>query len=401
MVDRIELSMINAYNLTREYGSPLYVYDETILRKRCKEIKEFLEYKYYVPSYSAKANSNIELLKIIRSEGFTTDAMSIGEVELELAAGFEPEEILFVSNNISIEEMQYVVGKEILLSIDSLSQLELYGKIAPNSKVAVRLNPGIGAGHHKNVITGGKSKFGILYENIPEIRKVAEKYGLIIVGINQHIGSLFLDGNEYLQASEKLLEAAMKFERLEFIDFGGGFGVPYHKQERRLDLKGLGKSLDELINNFLNQYNGKPIIKVEPGRYIIAECCQLLGTVMSDKINYGEKYVGTDVGFNVLMRPVLYDSYHEITTYTDEERTEKVTIVGNICESGDILAKDRELPVLKTGDIIGVENAGAYGYSMASNYNGRLRPAEVLLTKASEKQLIRKRDTIKALLEQI
>jgi len=396
MSEKIILSNKQARGLIEKYGSPLYVYDEEILRKRCRDIKGMLKYEKYSPNYSTKANTNLSLLKIVREEGFTVDAMSIGEVEIELAAGFTPAEIMFNSNNVTKEEMKYSHEKGIIMSVDSLSQLEMFGEIAKGSKVAVRLNPWIGDGHNKKVVTAGQVKFGVLYEEADKIKEIAARYDLKVVGINQHIGSLFLEDSKYLAACEKMLEVAEEFEDLESINFGGGFGVPY-KQEARLDIDGLGKKLDQMLADYQSRTGKTPTIKVEPGRYIVAECGILLGTVTATKEVYGIKYIGTDIGFNVLMRPVLYDSHHEIVIYNEEKEHAIYNVVGNICESGDILAKDRELPVTYREDIIGVENAGAYGFAMASNYNERLRPAEILLSNGAER-VIRRRETIEDLM---
>lgn len=401
MVIQFDLSKERVQGLIGKYGSPLYIYDENVLRQRCREMRRLSSYEHFRPNYSAKANTNIELLKIVRSEGLSVDAMSPGEIVLELAAGYRPEEILYIPNNVSSQEMKFAVEHNIMISVDSLSQLETFGQNYPGHRVAVRLNPGVGAGHHKKVITGGKSKFGIELGELDNIKKQAEKYDLDIVGINQHIGSFYLKNDKFLEASSILFTACREFPGLEFIDLGGGFGVPY-KDEDRMDLAGLSAELDKLIYSFISFYANKKLeVKIEPGRYIVAEGGMLAGTVNSIKSNYGEKYVGTDIGFNVLMRPVLYNSYHDILVYNASEDKEVVTVVGNICEPGDILAKDRLLPVMKEGDLIAVRTAGAYGYSMCSNYNSRLRPAEVLIACNGEDRLIRRRDTLEDLVKQL
>ncbi len=387
--------------LANRYGTPLYLYDEKTLRTRCREMKQLVSYPHFQPIYSAKANSNIELLKIIRSEGLSVDAMSPGEIVLELEAGFTPEEILFVCNNVSLEELTFAMERGITISVDSLSQLETFGKHFPGEGVAVRINPGIGTGHHKKVVTGGKSKFGIMLTELGEIKRIAALYDLQIIGLNMHIGSCFLEDATYLQAGNELLKAAKEFTELKFIDLGGGFGVPYRGEER-LDLEKLSESLNSMIEKFVEEYPNKELkFFIEPGRYVVAECGLLIGKVHSVKVNYDEKYVGTDIGMNVLMRPALYDAYHGITVYHDSVEKEKVTIVGNICETGDILAKDRLLPCLEEGDYIGVETTGAYGYSMSSNYNTRLRPAEVLVEADQTFRLIRKRETLEELVRQL
>lgn len=392
-----------AQNLLKKYGSPLYVYSESILRERCRDLLEAFQGRIS-PSFSAKANTNLTLLKIIREEGLGADAMSPGEIYLLQESGFSPKEIFYIGNNVSCEEMSYCIERDILISVDSLSQLEQFGQINPVGRVAVRFNPGIGAGHCDKVITAGhKTKFGVQSDFYPEVKTILEKYDLHLVGINQHIGSLFLEAEPYVDAARSLLDLiAEDFPGLEFIDFGGGFGVPYKPGEKRLDLSELSRKLFEVIDLFLEKYDNKNVhFKCEPGRYISAECGLLLGTVNAVKKNYGKNYVGTDIGFNVMMRHVLYDSYHEIEVLSDKNLVgdiEDVTIVGNICESGDILASDRNIGHVSEGDIIAVKNAGAYGYSMASNYNSRLRPAEVLITEDGSARLIRKADTLQGLM---
>ncbi len=392
--------------LLKEYGSPLYVYNETILRQRCREMATLVSDPAFKSNYSAKANSNIELLKIVREEGLHADAMSPGEIHVLLAAGFKPEEVLFVANNVSKDEMRYAIDAGILVSCDSLSQLRQFGRLNPGGRVAVRFNPGIGAGHHEKVVTAGENtKFGVNIELIGEVKEILQEYNLRLAGINQHIGSLFMEPAPYLESVKQLLSIAEQFGELEFVDMGGGFGIPYRKQEgqERLPLKETGRMLTEAIGSWTRKHGRSVKIKMEPGRYVVAESGVLLGTVHSVKSNGSETYIGTDIGFNVLARPVLYDSHHDLEFYRNDsiiksEKTFPATVVGNICENGDILAKDRELPTIKEGDLVGIMDAGAYGYSMASNYNNRLRPAEVLICADGTPKLIRRRDTLEDLM---
>lgn len=397
------LSDDKVFELIKKYGSPLYVYDERILRKSCREMHNLLPKKNLRVNYSAKANSNIEILKIVRDEDIDVDAMSPGEIYVQKLAGYNADRIFYIGNNVSKEEMQYAINEKVLVSVDSLAQLESFGQINPGGDVAVRFNPGIGTGHHQKVVTAGKkTKFGVQKDFIPQVKAILEKYNLNLVGIDQHIGSLFLEPDAYIKGVESLLEIATQFSGLKFIDMGGGFGVPYHEGECRLDLKELSEKLNAVLDEFLKDYDNKDVIfKIEPGRYIPAECGVLLGEVYSVKENYGTTYVGTDLGFNVLMRPVLYDSYHAITiikSNKSENGKEVATIVGNICESGDIIANEREMRKVSEGDIVAVGNAGAYGFSMSSNYNCRLKPAEVLIDKDGNDRSIRRRDTIENLI---
>jgi diaminopimelate decarboxylase len=395
----------NPQQLIEAYGSPLYVYNESILRERCREMKRLVNYSGFMVNYSIKANSNLRLLEIVRSEGLNADAMSPGEMHLLLAAGFRPEDILFIGNNVSGEEMRFAIERGITVSVDSLAQLEQFGRINPGGRVAVRFNGGIGAGHHEKVVTAGaRTKFGVNVKYIPDVKRIIAQYRLRLVGVNQHIGSLFMDGTSYLAGSKALLDIAAEFADLEFVDLGGGFGIPYHKQagEARLDFTRLGADLGAILNRWVAAYGKQARIKIEPGRYLVAECGVLLGTVHAIKENAGTTYLGTDLGFNVLARPVLYDSHHDIEVYREgkllkEGSFQKKTVVGNICETGDIIAKDRELPEVREADLLGVMDAGAYGYIMSSNYNSRLRPAEVLIRTNGAPLLIRRRETLEDL----
>lgn len=388
------------FELIKNFGSPLYIYNEKILRKKCREMKNLVKYPNFSVNYSAKANSNLAFLEIVKEEGLDVDAMSIGEMSIELKAGFKPEQIFYISNNASDEEMQFAVNKNILISVDSLSQLERYGKINPNSNIAVRFNGGFGVGHHEKVITAGKNtKFGINSEYVFEVKSILNKYNLKLVGVNQHIGSLFMNPDEYIKGVDQILKIAKNFDTLEFIDLGGGFGIPYNKLDENyntLNLKKLGNDLDYIFSNFSKKYNPNIKFKIEPGRYISAECGIILGTVNSIKNNAERKYVGTDIGFNVLLRPALYDSHHDIEVFSKSlsSELEEVTVVGNICETGDIIAKNRLLPKIEENDILAVLDSGAYGFVMSSNYNNRLRPAEVLIRENGRVDLIRHRDNL-------
>ena len=367
------------------------MYNEVVLRERCRDLVGLCKTKGLHINYSAKANANPHLLKIIREEGCLVDAMSPGELYLDLKAGYKPDEVLYVCNNVSPEEMKNALEKGVLVSVDSLMQVEQLCRLNRGGKIMVRFNPGIGAGHSAKVVTGGKeTKFGVDPEKLPQLLEILDRYGVTLAGINHHIGSLFMEGESYIEAAKVLLDLALKlpcFEKLEIIDFGGGFGIPYHKYENqaRFDLETFSRLLNETLSGWAKAHNYHGKFYLEPGRYIAAECGVVLGTVYNTKTNGTKPYVGTDLGFNVLARPMLYDSFHDVEIYRNnaQENMEELeqTIVGNICESGDIIAKNRVLPVLREGDIVAMLDAGAYGFSMSSNYTQRLRPAEVLIQK--------------------
>ena len=386
--------------LTAAYGSPLYVYNENILRQRCREMRTLVDLPGFRACYSTKANGNPHLLRIIREEGLIADAMSPGEVAMLKRAGFPKEAICYVCNNVSADELAFAAAECDHVSVDSLSQLETFGSIAQGGQVMVRVNPGIGAGHHDKVVTAGKkTKFGVSPRDFTAMRSILARYELTLIGLNQHVGSLFMDASAFLEAASWLLETARDFPGIGIVDFGGGFGIPYKKYdgENRLPLDELSERFTALLAGWSKEtgFDGQFII--EPGRYISAESSILLGTAHAVKNNGPTRYVGTDIGFNVLARPIMYDSFHDVEVYTpgNEARTGLMqTVVGNICESGDILAKDRILPEVKEGDIIGMLDAGAYGFAMSSNYNQRLRPAEALIGTDGAAKLIRRRDTV-------
>ena len=395
-------------SIAEAYGTPLYVYNEDIIRDHLRKVGKVITKYPYTANYSIKTNSNIEILKMALSEELNCDAMSEGEIRILLKAGFTPDKIFYVPNNVDEKEMKFAIDHGIMTSLDSLSQLEMYGKLNRGGKCAVRINPGVGAGHHEKVITAGKNtKFAIAMNDVPKIFEIALKYDLKICGINQHVGSLFMSYEPFLQAVDNLLKVAMDFPNLDFIDFGGGYGIPYHKfdDEEPFDMEGFKKELESKLDEFVKKYGYAPTFKTEPGRYCVAEGGVILGRVNAIKKNADKKYIGTDVGMNVLARPVLYGSYHDIEIISsgkvvprDKYGMEEVTVAGNICESGDVLCKDRLLPVAKENDLICVLDAGAYGYSMCYPYNQRLRPAEVMIRSNGDVELIRRRETYEDLM---
>ncbi|MGN0300112.1 MAG: diaminopimelate decarboxylase [Lachnospiraceae bacterium] len=399
----------NPEAIASEYGTPVYVYNEEIIRKSMETVEGVITKYPYTANYSVKANTNIEILKLALEEGLNCDAMSPGEITLLLKAGFPPEKIFFVSNNVAAEEMQFAIDKGVIVSLDSLDQLDRFGQINPGGRCAVRINPGVGAGHSEKVITAGKkTKFAIAEEDIDKIFEIADKYDLKIVGINQHIGSGFLDPKPYIDAVTNLLRIADRFDNLEFIDFGGGYGIPYHKldDEKPFPMEDFKVKLEPVLDEFVQRYGKTPLFKSEPGRYCVAEGSVILSRVQAIKTNAGIKYVGCDTGMNTLIRPAMYDSYHDIEVIRDgkvvdrdgNNDMETVNVSGPICETGDLIAKERLLPKAKTGDLLAILDTGAYGYAMASSYNSRPRPAEVMITKEGKVVQIRRRETIEDLL---
>lgn len=405
------------FDLLKKYGSPLYVYDYEILRDRCNKIKNFSDDLHNgLPNdikvsmhYSTKANSNPAILKAVAQSGLNVDCMSPFELEIDLKSGFSPDKMLYVCNNISGEEMKFVHDNGILICLDSISQVETWGKIFPGTDIMVRINPGTqGVGHSEKVITSGKAtKFGISEENLPQLFEVTKKYNLHIVGTHQHLGSLFLNDkiDDYIAGVRAGINIVKKyFKDIKIVDLGGGFGVPYSPDESPLDLSLVASKLLPVLKDFVLEYPSVKEFKFEPGRYIPCESGSLIGTVTAIKHENGTWWICTDIGMNQLVRPSMYGSHHEIKLVYQNDNVNRETITanfcGNVCESGDILGKNRVVKLPEVGDLVVVANAGAYGYSMASNYTGRPRPAEIMIINGEDK-IIRNRETISSLMENI
>ncbi|MBA3723408.1 MAG: diaminopimelate decarboxylase [Candidatus Levybacteria bacterium] len=380
-----------AEDLVRKYGSPLYVYNAAVMQDRLESLRTSIAYPKLDVHFACKANSNLEIVKLLRRAGAYIETVSPGEIVIAQKAGYKASEIIFTSSNISKSELNWLIEQNVTVNLDSLTQLKRWGERKPNSTISIRLNQGIGAGHHEKNITGGPdSKFGIDLEQLPEVTQLVERYGLTITTIHQHIGSGILDEKIFMQAVEKLLETAMQFKDLQYLDFGGGFGVPYKESEKHMDIESLGKKIGDRLHTFMNEYGRELIVRFEPGRYLVAESGVLLVTVTDIKRTPHKTFVGTDSGFNHLVRPMMYDSYHQIMNASRVSGSqESVTIAGNICESGDLFATNRQMTKCKEDDILAILTTGAYGYSMASMFSSRVIPKEVLI-EGTKARIIRK-----------
>lgn len=389
--NKLYIGSISAEDLIKKYGSPLYVYDAEIIKDRYETLRKYITFPDTDFHYACKQNPNLQIVRFLKKLGANIEVMSPAEVKLALKVGYQPQQIIYTCSFISKDELKFILEKGIVMNLDSLTQIKWFGELNPNGKISLRLNNGIGEGGHKHVITGGPdSKFGIDIAYIGEAKKLAAKYNLQIIGVHQHIGSNILNENIFILAIKKLLETAMLFDNLEFIDFGGGFGIPYKPGDEQLDMEKLGSMITQELEAFVNRYGKKVHIKFEPGRYFIGEAGVLLGTVTDIKKTPYKTFVGIDSGMNQLLRPALYDSYHEIVNASCVEgKEEVVSVVGNICESTDFFARERKIAQCKEGDILAILDAGASGYAMSSNYNGRPRPSEVLVNGKFSK-LIRK-----------
>jgi diaminopimelate decarboxylase len=393
---------ISAIELAEKFDTPLYVISESRIRENYKRLHDALtrNYEKIRVYYAAKANSNLSVLKILEIEGAHLDAVSPGEVFMALTSGFPPERILFTGTSVRNDELKFLADSNVTVNVDSLSQLDRLLKMKVPNILSVRINPEIGAGHHDHCITAGKhSKFGLWEDDALKAYAKAKKAGVTRFGIHMHVGSGVLDVEPFVLALEKLLSIAKKVHdklgvSFEFVDMGGGLGVPYKPEDKELDLPLFSEEVLSLFKSRIDEYNlGKPFFCVEPGRYLVCDASVLLTTVNTVKETPFKKFVGVDAGFNTLVRPTMYGSYHHVLVANKLDAHEKETydVVGPICESGDALAKDRQLPKIQEGDLLAVLNAGAYGFAMSSQYNARPRAAEVLV-KNRKCFLIRERE---------
>ena len=386
-------------NIAKEFGSPVYVYDaDTIINQYKRLTSAFSKVNNLKINYAVKALSNISVLKLFNSLGSGIDTVSIQEVQLGLRAGFKPENIIFTPNGVSLEEIENVAKLGVQINIDNLSILEQFGTKYPNIPVCIRINPHVMAGGNTNISVGHiDSKFGISIHQIPLLLRIVENTGMHINGIHMHTGRDILDIDVFLYASEILFETAKNFKNLDFIDFGSGFKVPYKSDDIETNIEELGKKLSKRFNEFCKSYGKDLTLAFEPGKFLVSEAGVFLAKVNVVKQTTSTVFAQVDSGFNHLIRPMLYGSQHDILNISNPKGRERFySVVGYICET-DTFANNRRINEINQGDILCFKNAGAYCYSMASNYNSRYRPAEVLVYKG-EAHLIRKRETFEDIL---
>ncbi len=386
--------------LVKTYGSPLYVYNGEKIKTQVKALQEAFSSVKLKIKYATKALSNINILKLMKQAGTGVDAVSIEEVKLCMHAGFTAEEIMFTPNSVSFHEIQEAVKLGVMINIDNIPMLEHFGTFYGNKvTLCIRLNPHILAGGNAKISVGHiDSKFGVSILQLKHVLKVVEAYDLDIIGLHVHTGSDILDADVFLKGAEILFDAAREFKGLKFLDFGGGFKVAYKPGDIATDIQDVGKKVSEAFKAFCKEYGTDLEIWFEPGKFLVSECGILLTTVNVVKSTPASTFVGVDTGLNHLIRPMMYDAHHDVVNITKLEGPERVyTIVGYICET-DTLAADRKLKEVKEGDVLAIKNAGAYGFSMASNYNSRLRPAEILILDGKAHE-IRKREEFADLLK--
>jgi len=391
-----QIQGLNLTDVANEFDTPLYVYDAQKIEEQLQNLKNAFSNQNVRIKYAAKALTNLSILKFMKKQGIGVDVVSIQEAQLALKAGFKPEEILFTPNCVSFDEIQRGVDLGLMMNIDNISILEQFGHKYHNKiPVCIRLNPHIMAGGNSKISTGHvDSKFGISIYQLPHLMRVIKTTNVEVIGLHMHTGSDILDAEIFLKIADILFGVAREFPNLQFIDFGSGFKVGYKEGDITTNVYDLGIKLGKAFDEFCSSYGRKLEMWFEPGKYLVSEAGYFLVKTNVIKTTPATVFVGVDSGMNHLMRPMMYDAHHDIVNISNPKGTQRVySIVGYICET-DSFGWDRKLTEVREGDVLAIKNAGAYGFSMASNYNSRLRPAEVLIYEGKA-HLIRKRETMK------
>lgn len=386
--------------LAEEFGNPLYVYDAAKIEHQYNRLTNaFSKVEKLRINYAMKALSNVTILKLLKNMGSGVDTVSFQEVQLAMHAGFTPDKIIFTPNGVSFEEIEAVAQLGVQINIDNLSVLEHFGTKHPSVPVCIRINPHVMAGGNENISVGHiDSKFGISIYQIPHILRIVENTKMHINGIHMHTGSDILDIEVFLYAAEILFDAAKQFKNLDFLDFGSGFKVPYKKGDIETNIEELGKKLTKRFLAFEKEYGRELTLAFEPGKFLVSEAGYFLAKVNVVKQTTSTVFAGIDSGFNHLIRPMFYGAQHNIENISNPKGKERFyTVVGYICET-DTFANNRRIAEINEGDTLCFKNAGAYCFSMSSNYNSRLKPAEVLF-KDGKGHLIRARETFEDILK--
>lgn len=383
--------------LAERFGTPLYVYDAAVIRRQMDNIRRAFAALPFRAFYAMKANGNLSILRMLQEGGFGCDSVSPGEIYLALRAGFTPESIWFTCSNVSDDDLRAIPDPRIVVNVNSLSEIDRCLSLGLRNPIALRVNPDIGAGHHADVITaGGGVKFGIDLAELDDARILVEDSGRKVVGLHAHIGSGVTEPTPLLEAARRLLELAPEFGNLQWLNFGGGLATPYRPGETEFPIADYGAELTRIADRMLRARNLTAIL--EPGRYLVAQSGTLIARSTARRISIGVEWIGVDTGFNHLVRPSKYSAYHHILNASrgNTDEREDVVVAGNLCESGDVFTRTeggavtRTLDKVRTGDLLAFCDAGAYGFSMASHYNARLLPPEILVD-GDEVRLIRAR----------
>lgn len=413
-IDKIlHINGISATELASRFGTPLYVYDASVLRRQTENVRAAFADLPFQPFYAMKANSNLALLRLVWEQGFGCDAVSPGEIYLAVRAGFAPDAIWFTCSNVSDDDLRAIPDSRIVINVNSVVEIDRVIALGLPNPIALRVNPSVGAGHHADVITAGESvKFGIDVAEIGTARMLVEDSDRRIVGLHAHIGSGVDTTAPLLESARCLLDLAPHFPHLRWLNFGGGISTPYRPGQPEFPIAQYGAELAALAGPLLRERGLTAIL--EPGRYLVAESGVLLARVTSKRISAGIEWIGVDTGFNHLVRPSKYGAYHHIvnasrgtngslrTSWDPQVERDDLVVAGNLCESGDVFTRadgrsvTRPLDRTRIGDLLAFCDAGAYGFSMASHYNARLLPPEVLIENG-EARLIRTRQPIEDL----
>lgn len=387
-------------SIAEKHKCPVYVYDGNKIKKQYERLTNaFSSIKNLRVNYACKALSNISILSLMRSMGSGLDTVSIQEVQLGLKAGFKAENIIFTPNGVSMNEIEKVASLGVQINIDNLTILEQFGTKYQDIPVCIRINPHVMAGGNSNISVGHiDSKFGISIHQIPHILRIVENTKMHINGVHMHTGSDILDIEVFLHAAEILFETASKFNDLDFIDFGSGFKVPYKFGDIETNIEELGEKLSKRFHSFCKTYGKELELAFEPGKFLVSEAGYFLTKVNAIKQTTSTVFAQVDSGFNHLIRPMLYGSHHEIINISNPKGKERFyTVVGYICET-DTFGNNRKISEISEGDTLAFKNSGAYCFTMASNYNSRCRPAEILWY--NEKSfVIRKEETFDDLVQ--
>ncbi|MCX6199805.1 MAG: diaminopimelate decarboxylase [Bacteroidetes bacterium] len=390
-----EIGGVAVSQLCDKYDTPLYVYDTGMMEEKFNLLKTSFDGANTKIKFACKALNNINVLRFFKNLGAGLDTVSIQEVWTGIKAGFDPKNIIYTPNCVSLEEIELAVKEGVQINIDNISILEQFGhKYGSSVPVCIRINPHVMAGGNINISTGHiDSKFGISIYQMRHLERVIKSEKIRVNGLHMHTGSDILDVDVFLRAAEILFEATEHFKELEFIDFGSGFKVPYKPDDYYTDVKELGEKLTRSFKNFCKTYGRDLELWFEPGKFLVSQSGTFLAKVNVIKQTTATVFVGVDSGLNHLIRPMFYNSYHHMLNVSNPEGTQRIyTVVGYICET-DTFGWDRKMSEVREGDVIAFQNAGAYGFTMSSNYNSRFRPAEVIIHKGKD-YLIRKRETL-------
>ena len=394
----MEIQGINLLDLEPKYEAPLYIYDAAQIEANYKRFVDVFNVPKLKVHYACKALSNISILKLLKKLGSGLDCVSIQEIRLGLEAGFDPSDILFTPNNISEKEYDLAVQAGVNINIDNFEMLEYFGSKYPNIPVCIRINPHVMGGGNRKISVGHiGSKFGISIHQVPLLERIVKSFNINVEGIHVHTGSDILDSEIFIHAAEVILDVVDKFDTVKFVDFGSGFKVAYKEGGLETNMEEFGQQFSDMFNSYCERKGRDYELKFEPGKYIVSNAGYFMCKVNLVKQTPATTFIGVDSGMNHLIRPMFYDAYHEIVNISNPEGQRKIySVVGYICET-DTFGVDRKIAQVRKDDLLVFKNAGAYCYSMSSNYNSRYRPAEVMVYQGQD-HLIREREKFEDLI---